>query len=180
MKKIFLVPTLLFSAALLPADDLPQLIKQAEQGNAEAQFKLAEYYGDTTQKHFDGRKSFEWYQKAAVQGNIPAKRRLGNYYILGRGVEKDSDKAQELWQEAAQTGDMASMYNLGTFFHGHGGPVKPDLGMKYYQQAADKGNSDAQYELGRCYANGCNGKKDYVQALFWYKKSAAQNNDNAE
>ena len=41
MKKIFLVPTLLFSAALLPADDLPQLIKQAEQGNAEAQFKEA-------------------------------------------------------------------------------------------------------------------------------------------
>ena len=110
-----------FSASVLSANDLQQLTQLATQGDADAQIKLAEYYGDTTKKHLDSKKSFEWYQKAAAQGNILAKRRLGNCYIQGQGVKENPDKAQELWNEAAQAGDIAAAYNLGMFFHGKGG-----------------------------------------------------------
>src|SRR2546430_16350108 len=38
----------------------------------------------------------------------------------------------------------------------------------------------AQYQLGRCYANGKGIEKDEVKAFEWYKKSAKQEDSNAQ
>src|SRR5262245_33053739 len=45
---------------------------------------------------------------------------------------------------------------------------------------ANKGNADAQNEIGATYINGINGKPDYAQALAWYKKAVAQNHMGAQ
>ncbi|MBR2357031.1 MAG: sel1 repeat family protein, partial [Lentisphaeria bacterium] len=125
MKKFSFLLIILCISVKLAALDLAKTVKLAESGNIEAQFKLGEYYGDSTQKHYDAPKSFVWYKKAAEQGDIPAKRRLGNCYIMGSGVAENPDKAAALWSEAAQAGDRAAAYNLAKFYHGNGGPVKP-------------------------------------------------------
>ena len=48
------------------------------------------------------------------------------------------------------------------------------------QIEAEKGDADAQYELANMYNSGQAGDKDPEQAVFWYQKSAEQNNDLAQ
>jgi TPR repeat protein len=48
------------------------------------------------------------------------------------------------------------------------------------QQEAEKGNANAQYNLGRMYQNGAGVAVDTGKALEWYTKAAAQGNENAQ
>jgi len=51
--------------------------------------------------------------------------------------------------------------------------------MKYYRQAADQGNSQAQNYVGILFQTGRGVTRDYGQALLWYQKAADQGNDRA-
>lgn len=57
---------------------MEELIKKAEEGDAEAQFQLglAYYNGDGINKNY--RKAYYWFQKAIEQGNGDAQNYLGN------------------------------------------------------------------------------------------------------
>ena len=48
---------------------------------------------------------------------------------------------------------------------------KPVREQKWKMKAAELGNAEAQYEVGRAYKN----KKDMSQAVYWYEKAAEQN-----
>ena len=52
--------------------------------------------------------------------------------------------------------------------------------MSLYEKSALVGNVEAQYNLGRCYEFGYDGKIDISQAIEWYKKAANQNNMYAQ
>ena len=45
---------------------------------------------------------------------------------------------------------------------------------------AELGSSDAQYNLGLCYAKGRGVSKDYAEAVKWYRKAAEQGNASAQ
>ena len=45
---------------------------------------------------------------------------------------------------------------------------------------AERGNSSAQYNLGVLYDNGRGVRKDYKEAVKWYRKSAEQGHDLAQ
>ena len=57
---------------------MEELIKQAEQGDTEAQFQLglAYYNGDGIKKNYS--KAYYWFQKSIEQGNNDAQNYLGN------------------------------------------------------------------------------------------------------
>ncbi len=44
------------------------------------------------------------------------------------------------------------------------------------EEIAQKGNSDVQYNLGLIYSNGEDVERDISKAIFWFKKSASQDN----
>ena len=46
--------------------------------------------------------------------------------------------------------------------------------LQWYRKAAQKGNAEAQNNLGNMYYNGDGVVKDYVQAVEWYRKAANQ------
>ena len=52
--------------------------------------------------------------------------------------------------------------------------------FKNCQAEAEKGDADAQYELANIYNSGQIGDKDPEKAVFWYRKSAEQDNDLAQ
>jgi TPR repeat protein len=52
--------------------------------------------------------------------------------------------------------------------------------MQYFQKAADKGNSDGEYDIGWLYENSFGMPRDYRQAMQWYLKAAGQRNAAAE
>jgi uncharacterized protein len=52
--------------------------------------------------------------------------------------------------------------------------------LYWYRKAAEKGNSNAQYELAIYYEKGRVVKQDYAKAIYWYQLSADQGNANGE
>jgi TPR repeat protein len=50
---------------------------------------------------------------------------------------------------------------------------------KFLVYSAEKGDSDAQYELGRFFANGIGNSADIARALIWWEKSALSGNDKS-
>ena len=131
-----------------------QLHKEAETGNAEAQFNLGWIY-----MHGEGytgvifmrdvprdvARAFDWYQKAAVQGHVNAQYNLGMLYRLGLGVKADAESAF-LW----------------------------------LQKAAAQGNDIAQYNLGMMYADGAGVRRNLPRASAWLALAAAQGNEKAK
>ncbi len=52
--------------------------------------------------------------------------------------------------------------------------VDPDQHAKTMRPLAEKGHPVAQYNLGHLYAHGTGVKRDYTEAVKWYRLSAAQ------
>jgi len=66
------------------------------------------------------------------------------------------------------------------YAHGHG--LKQDLvkAAKWYREAANQGDTEAQYNLGLMYAHGDGLKQDYAEAEKWYRKAAEQGDADAQ
>ena len=45
-----------------------------------------------------------------------------------------------------------------------------------YREAAERGDAEAQFRLGMCYADGIGVRQDYAEAVKWYRKVADQQN----
>ncbi len=94
-------------------DKAAKLLKDAEAGNPEAQFKLGGMYLAGRNLPQDLVKAAEWYHRAAVQGHAEAQFIFAGMYALGCGVPKDPAKAAEWTQKAAVQGDSDAQYRLG-------------------------------------------------------------------
>lgn len=77
---------------------IDELTALAEQGDAEAQCRLAYYYEKGKGVEKDSVKGVEWYTKAAEQGHSIAQCNLAACYKLGKGVAKDLVKAVKLYK----------------------------------------------------------------------------------
>lgn len=55
-----------------------------------------------------------------------------------------------------------------------------DNSLSCTKKAAEQGYADAQFNLGKCYANGDGVPQDYTEAVKWYKKAAEQGNAHAQ
>ncbi len=51
--------------------------------------------------------------------------------------------------------------------------------MTLLKTAAKAGNSEAAYEIGQLYYEGCGVPRDYYKAMQWYRKAAAAGNAKA-
>ena len=49
-----------------------------------------------------------------------------------------------------------------------------------FEKAAEQGNAEAQYSLGRCYYNGEGVGKDFTKGVYWYGKAAEQGHAEAQ
>ena len=80
----------------------------AEQGNALAQYLLANMYyrGDGMPRDYVAAAS--WYRKAAEQGGEDAQNSLGNMYLNGEGVPQDYVSAHMWFNLAAAAGYMGA------------------------------------------------------------------------
>ena len=99
---IYINPEFLKSAAASlhqKQEDLHNLMAAAEDGDLEAQERLAACYMEGSQgAPKDERKGAYWFQQAARGGSINAQLNLGVCYERGVGVERDPHRAAELYQ----------------------------------------------------------------------------------
>jgi TPR repeat protein len=76
--------------------------REAEQGDAEAQFSLGVMYfiGDGVEQSYE--EAAKWYEKAADQGVRKAQSSLGTMYYAGDGVEQSYEEASKWYEKAAE------------------------------------------------------------------------------
>ena len=77
--------------------------------------------------------------------------------------------------------DTDTQYTLGSMYHdGKGGPQDFQQAFKWYERAAEQGNSDAQYCLGMMYDEGKGIPQDYQEALKWIRRAAEQGDSRSQ
>lgn len=143
--------------------------KLAENGNADAQYQLGNWYfhGDGVKQ--DKEKAVYWYTKSAEQGNADAQYQLALMYHMDDDIQQNSDESTYWMYESAKNGnDEAKEYIIG---FGEAEEYTDDL---------DEGLGD-MFSLGTKFYNK-NAEiegQNYPEAIYWYTKSATENNNKA-
>ena len=116
----------------------------AEQGHAQAQFKLGRYYETGEGLPQDVEKAMEWYTKAAEQGYAKAQSNLGRLLVLSHNYEE----AVRWFTMAADQGLAQAQYSLGLLYmQGQGVPQSIERANEWLIKAAEQGHVDAQKRL---------------------------------
>ena len=152
----------------------------AKEGDASAQFYLAELY-QTDSNRLDKNRAIYWYKKSAAQGNPNAQFNLANAYYEGTGVSANLPQAANWYELAAKSGVPEAQLNLGYMYsRGRGVKRNDKLASLWYKVAAERGNAKAQSNLGYRYCNGVGVEKSLQQCAFWVKKAMDQRHPNAQ
>ena len=106
----------------------------AEQGDADAQYNLADMYYVGQYKYpkveKDDKQAIKWFRKAAEQNHPHALYRLGVLYHNGLGVEKDEKEAVKWYRKAAEHNLPEAQTAIGDMYT-EGRGVKKDIVMAY-------------------------------------------------
>ncbi|WP_305906940.1 tetratricopeptide repeat protein [Methylomarinum sp. Ch1-1] len=112
--KRLLLPILLFFSLTVAAQSQEEITQLAEQGDAQAQAKLASMYLLGWQGFEQNNElAAEWMQKAADQGIVEAQVVMGALYDRGLGVPGDRNAATKWYEKAASQGHGTSLAILG-------------------------------------------------------------------
>ena len=147
--------------------DFIDMLKAAEAGDAEAQYRLGSYY-------YYG----EVITKDGATGIV--------YYRNGKEVTKDTAKATVWLLKAAEQGHARAQTKLGDCYR-YGEGVAQNLPVadrqakaaEWYRKAADKDCAEAQFELGQCYETGSCVPQNYANAAEWYTKAVKHGHKGA-
>ncbi|ENU91850.1 hypothetical protein F971_02943 [Acinetobacter vivianii] len=145
-----------------------QLYKDAaENGNADAQFKLGECYTVGWGTTIDYHKAMYWYKKSAQQGNPAAMNNIGMLYQRGLGVEKNGEISTDWYIKAANLGYSLAQHNMfQNYYNGQNGlPENEEKAMKWREKCSYRSEEipiqpvfDLDFNITETYPNKC--KKD--------------------
>ena len=184
--KLKLVVTVLALVSLagyaMSPEDVAQVMKYAEGGNASSQVLLGVAYlngdGGLTR---DPAAAAKWFEKAAVQGNGYAEGTLGDLYEDGLGVVRNLKLAFDWREKAANRGNVKAQLDLGKMYlEGLGVPKNSQKALQWLDRSATEGNPDAQYLLGRIYHQGTEdvgANRDLGKS--WLDKASLQGSQDA-
>ena len=172
----------------------------AAQGHAGAQVWLAMKYeigGLGVPQDYS--QALYWYRQAAEQGDAAAQYSLGNLYFEGRGVRRDDAKAVLWFERAAGQGNTTAQLYLGVMLaNGRGVPQDEYAAAQWFRRVAEMepdvsededrtrwvwliyGQDQAQYNLGRLYAEGGGIPQDESVAVHWFRRAAELGHTEAQ
>lgn len=141
-------------------------------GHPQAQFQMGWlcYYGCGTFRSI--KQSVSWFSKAADQGHLEALTWLGKLHLMGRGVPKDEDQGFKLFKQAALKEHAAAELQMGLAYLG-GVSVNrhPSRALYWLERAAEHGDVEALYHLGKMYRSGEAGVTDLIRSREYFLKS---------
>jgi TPR repeat protein len=132
----------------LSIQEITDLVVQAAQGDATAQYKFAHLYETGKSIEQNWLQAVEWYRKAAEQGLDRAQLKLARLYSKGEGVTQDFVQAAYWIRQAAEQSNAAAQYQLARLYE-KGEGIKTDLtqAIHWYRQAANQGYKRAKSKL---------------------------------
>jgi len=189
-------------------ESFDDLQARAEDGDADAQFQLGEYYNSEGGVTID--EIAEWYLKAANQNHAHAQLALALLHLEWPSDEDYREQAQYWLERAVQSGcqdavkvlielgptneymdysdllveaeegNPQAQFEVGRMlFFGVGLRKSPSEGLSLFQKAALAGHPGAQGMLGCAYLFGTNVDRNEVEAIKWLWLSAQQENAEA-
>ena len=149
--------------------------RNANKGNAEAQWMLGAYYlcGESGLPE-DYEQAFLWFSRAAKQGYAQSQLDLGRMYYYGWGVIQDYELALKWYALAAEQGLSGAQFELGDlYYRGQGGVATNfSCALNWYTKAAEQDNPVAAYVLGKMHYFGIGTSSNHEKAFKWYKTAA--------
>jgi len=179
---------------------------KAEQGDAEAQYKLADCLFYSKGVKSDEVEAMKWYRKAAEQNHAKAQFALGNYYHTKCMMRSfflrsyanalgswEADREAVKWlRKAAEQNEFAAFYPLGLHYsRGLGVEKDSKEAWKWFRRhfedmaaatktKAEQGDAAAQNQMGVNHMLGQGVKKDEAEAVKWFLLAAAQGHADAQ
>lgn len=151
----------------------------AEQHDRLAMCLLGDCYrlGYCTEKNPEA--AFENYLESANAGLYAAMAELANCYRIGFGTAPNTQKALEWAKKAANAGNSRGMVILAWLYRD--APSLQDYGkMRYWlEKSAERGDPNAQCDLGVMYTKGHGVRQDYTKAKEFFEKAADKGNETA-
>lgn len=154
---------------------IAQLTAAAEQGDLDAQSRLALRYKQGLGVERSYELAAKWYQAGAEQGLATAQYNLALLYKNGQGVEQSYELAEEWFRLAAEQGHIAASYYIGLLYCGENGK-KPayEQAAEWFRRAAEQGHANAQCKLGVLYKYGFGVEQSTEQAREWLRLAVEQ------
>lgn len=150
---------------------LPALLKKAQQGDSEAQYKA----GLLCHAKQDYTQAFKLLETAASNGYAKAQTALASLYNAGHGCEKSTEKTFYWYECAAKQGDFEARVNLGIcYLEGLGTTQNEEKGFEILKSAADDGSPLAQTLVANLYETGKGTPKDAQLSTKYYILAAKQ------
>jgi TPR repeat protein len=159
-----------------PAAVLPLMQRRADQGDARAEFLVAQAHW---QQFVDGQSdalapALAWQAKAAEQGFVPAQRSLARWLESGFNGSKADPVASAKWfKAAAEQGDAESQYSFGLcLLYGRGVPSDPVEAARWLKKALAQGQAGGARFLAELYEKGSGVPQDDTAAFQLYQVAA--------
>lgn len=129
-------------------DNFLSIIKEANDGDADAQGALGSMYGRGIYVDLDYDKSFYWWKKAAENGVANAQGKIGALYALGCGVAQNYELAYYWTRKAVENGSELAMAELAKYYLNGEGTEKNVIRALYWLiQARNHGVAEASNML---------------------------------
>ena len=116
---------------------------------------------------------FDFQMKLAKKGNAEAQFKVGEMYESGTGVKQDMTEATSwITKAAGQNHESANFKLLYWDVEKNGVTDANTAKIEDLKAKAESGNGQAQYYVGKMYANGVGLKKNPDKAINWLNKAA--------
>lgn len=150
-----------------------KLLKQAETGNADAQFKVGIIYldGDGVSKNEEAATS--WFKLGAMAGDKAAQFNYGLHLELGIGVQKNLREAIRQYHKAAEQGHPKAQLNLGLCYQfGSGVRQSYKDAEKWLVKSASGGSAEGMFNLAVLYGDEAAGMVNRAKAVELYTEAS--------
>ncbi len=156
------------------------LLALAKRGDPEAEWEVADRYGDGCKNgrgkivvRRSRRTAAQWFRRAAEHGLSPAQNILGVLLSNGDGVRKDVDEVLSWLRKAFHSGDACAAHNIAITYREIG-----DLrtAVRWFRKSADAGDGDALIQLGIHYYWGKGVRKDPKAAVRCFRAATRARN----
>jgi TPR repeat protein len=159
-----------------------QLELAAENGDVQAQYRLAMRLILPANGNPDLARGTEWLRKAAESGYAEAEFKLACMHNTGHGMPTNRIEAMRLFLSSAQKGSPDAQFAMGTALTGGMPDVPFDIAraLDWFKKAADQGHLESQSTLGAIYYMGRHVAQDFSEAAKWLEKAAQQGEPDAQ
>lgn len=155
----------------------PRPVSHVMAGMADPQacFRIGEMFRDGEGVPADARAALRWMATAAAGGDTDARYEYARALMDGAGCAADPATALRLFDDLGPD-NVHALNCMGVIYECHlGRRCDPARARALYLRAAEGGEHGlgvAQFNLGRCWAEGIGGPADYDTALSWYEQAA--------